>query len=138
MNQKNNNNKQQNNESIPSIFYHIGNGSNDGSLLGNKTFHIVYYVLKHDFQFLSKTIIGILYNEFDKDKLYFQCIIPLSSTFSIPYLLRRVIYNTDRKYDSEMTKKVLLGDDFKKSILQYAEKILMSKIKQVDHIKENE
>lgn len=118
-------------ENSPAIFYFKGNGSNDGSILANKTFHIVYHILKHDFKLGMKTVIGLLYNEADKDpteKLYFQTNIPMDETLTIPQVLNRTIYHKSKKYDKEMTKKVLFDDSFKKKVLQFADKLLMEKI----------
>lgn len=118
-----------NNEIPTSIFYSYANGSNDGSVFANKTFHIVYYILKHDFVSKLKTIIGILYNEADEDsnnKLYFNCIMPLKEIFTVPYLLKNIIYKP--RYDKDRMRRIMTEEQNTRSILQYADKILMSKI----------
>ena len=114
------------NDTLTTIFYIHGNGDNTGSVLANKTFHIVYYPLKHDFTTRLKTIVGILYNEIDNEKLYFSCIMPLREQFSIPYLLKNIIYKP--RYDKHLIKKVLTEEADTKSILTYAESILASKL----------
>lgn len=121
---------QQNKREEPiAIFHYQGNGSNNGSILANKNFHIVYHILKHDFTNKLKTIIGILYNKADgpNNKLYFSCSMPLKEQFSIPYLLENIIYKP--RYDKYLIKKALTEDPNTKSILIYAEKILVSKLK---------
>lgn len=117
---------QKNNENPLSIFYACANGSNDGSVYSNKTFHVVYHVIKHDFANKMKTVIGILYNKADgeNNKLYFNCIMPLTEQFSIPYLLKNIIYKP--RYDKYQMRKVLTEEGSQtRPILQYADKILM-------------
>ena len=104
---------------------------------GKEVGRVRLYILKNDFKFKLKTIIGILYNEADKDaigaslgnennKLYFNCIMPLKEMFSIPYLLKNIIYK--QRYDKYQMKKVMTEDDKTRGIISYADKILMSKV----------
>lgn len=123
----------QDRENSPAIFYHKGNGSLDGSVLANKTFHIVYHIMKHDFKLGLKSVIGILYNEADKninEKLYFQTNIPMNETLTIPVVLEKAVYHKSKKYNAEMTKKVLFDDSFKKKVLHFADKLLMERVNQ--------
>lgn len=110
-------------------FYVESTGSNDGSVLCNKTFQSAYSIIKYDFQQKKKRIIGILHNKFDNRTLYFQIFVPLNINFSIPFLLEYYIYS--KTYNADIVKKIIMDDKDKKHVIDYCQYLLDQKIKGV-------
>ena len=110
------------------VFYSRQIGSSDGSILSSKEFHVCYHILKHDMTACLKRIIGIIYNKFDNQWLYFQTYCPLSEDFNLEWLLRNVIYSREKKYNNNVIREVLLGDSQKKHILNICQSTIREKI----------
>lgn len=103
-------------------------GSTDGSVLSNKEFYMAYHVLRTDFTTKTKRIIGVLYNTFDKEHLFYQCYVPLSENFNLEWLLNNVIYSRTKRYSNHIMKQILLEDKNKKHILNICQSAIRQRI----------
>lgn len=104
-------------------------GSTDGSVLSNKEFYMAYHVLNTDlYVSKQKRIIGLLYNTFDREYLYYQCYVPISQNFNLEWLLSNVIYSRTKRYSNHIMKQLLLEDRNRKYILSACEKAIKARI----------
>lgn len=125
------------------VNYFFVNGSNDGSYLSNKEFHLCYCIINTDIvKSKMKKIIGCFINPNDlyleNSKInsslietylyYFQMYITLDRVFNITDLLKKTLYS--KSYSNYTTKKILKEnkDSSIKKIITKCEETIKNKI----------